>query len=229
MLGPQLSDDAHRLCAAVVGQGAGDDLQRLCHRAVRQVLHPLQRLGALVEVARERHFNSTAARHKTRVEHHVLSHAQRVLNVAVQLVQHILASAAQDDGARLGVLAVVKEGEVLIPNLFHLKQAAPRADVLLLDLVSAAHNGGAARLADARGVGLAESAEGSHAVLYKVVLRKIRQAFLRDDNVGLELEDVHTHLLDGVLLQLQQRAKVVRVHHLHICLALALLVLQRTV
>lgn len=52
--------------------------------------------------------------------------------------QDLLAGPAQDDGARLGLLAVGDEGEVLISDLLHLEQPGAGAHVLLPQLIGAA-------------------------------------------------------------------------------------------
>ena len=60
----------------------------------------------------ERHLDRTAAGHKPRVDHDVARHIHGVLEIALDLVEDVLAGAAQYDRARLGILTVDDEREI---------------------------------------------------------------------------------------------------------------------
>ena len=113
-----------------------------------------------------------------------------VAQVALDLVEHVLGGAAQQDGTRLGRLAVDHPREVLVADLLDLEEAAARADVLLGELRGTVDDGGAARARDAVVVRLAHAAEHGDVGLEQVVLRQVGDALLGDDQVGLELDDL---------------------------------------
>ena len=75
--------------------------------------HALHSLTLRVDRARDGHLCAPAAEQQLRLEHHVPNDLHGVAQVALDLVEHILAAASDEDGARLGILAVLQEGEVL--------------------------------------------------------------------------------------------------------------------
>jgi len=116
-----------------------------------------------------------------------------VAQVALDLVEHVLGRAAQQDGTRLGCLAVDHPGKVLVADLLHLEEAAARADVLLGELGGTVDDGGAARARDAVVVRLAHAADDGDVGLEQVVLRQVGDSLLGDDQVRLELDDLVAH------------------------------------
>ncbi len=69
-----------------------------------------RRVGA--HTNRERHFRGTTAGQQLGFEHNVSCNLHGVLQVALHLVQEVLAASAQQNRARLGFSALLKEGEV---------------------------------------------------------------------------------------------------------------------
>ena len=160
---------------------------------------------------------------------HVPGHAQRVVEVALHFVQDVPRRAAEDDGARLGLLAVDEEGEVLLAQLLHLEQTGTGADVLLLELLDAVYDGGAGGSRDAVVIRLSHPSKRGDARFAEVVRGEVAEALLGDHNVGLERGDLRAHALDPVLLHLEQHRPVLLLGDLDVGLVLTLLVLEGAV
>lgn len=95
------------------------------------------------------------------------------MEVALDLVEHVLRRTPEENRAGLGVLALGEEGEVLVANLLDLEEAALRADVGLLDVLDAVDDGGARGAGDAVVVRLSDATESRDVGLDEVMLRKI--------------------------------------------------------
>lgn len=173
VLGPQVRQHPHGAAARVLDQRPGDNLEGLGHGAVRPLRHALDALGLLLQPHRHGHLGRAAAGRQPRVEDDVARHAHGVVQVALDLVEHVLGGPAEEDGAGLGVIALGQEGEVLVADLLDLEEAALRADVGLLELLDAVDDGGARGAGDTVVVRLADAAEGGDVGLDEVVLRKV--------------------------------------------------------
>ena len=112
------------------------------------------RLG--VQVPRDLHLYGSAAGDEPRVLVDVPGDVERVLQVPLDLVEDVLGGAPQEDGARLGVLATLDEGEVLVADLADLEEAAAGADVGVGDLLGAVDDGGTAGARHPQVVGLSQ-------------------------------------------------------------------------
>ena len=64
----------------------------------------------------------------------IQAHTARMRGDSPDLVEDVLGRATQQDGARLGLLAVDQEGVELVADLEHLKQARTRPDVRVPNL-----------------------------------------------------------------------------------------------
>ena len=134
MLRAELGEHAHDVRATVLRKGARDHLHRARDRLHRPLSHALRLVGRLHQGLRNRHLGRTASRKQARFEHDVADDLHRILKIALDLVQHVLRATTQQDGARLGVVAFLQEGEVFVAQLAHFKQAAALPDVALEDL-----------------------------------------------------------------------------------------------
>ena len=85
----------------------------------------------------------------------------------------MLDGVAQEDGAGLGFLALLDEGEVLVPGLPDLEEPGPGPDVLLFDLVRPVDDGGSAGPGHPQVVALPQPADGLDAGLFKEVLGQV--------------------------------------------------------
>lgn len=186
MLGPELRHGPDDTDAAVLRQGAGDDLHGLADGHVRTLLDALHLYAGPAKTDRHGHLGGTATGQELGLVHDVPDDLHGVLEVALDLVEDVLGPTAEEDGAGLGILALLEEGEPLLPDLAHLEQAALGAEVGLLDLVGPADDGGAGGAGHPVVVRLAEAAEGRDAGLGEVVLGQVGHALLGHDDVGLE-------------------------------------------
>ena len=186
MLGPELRHGPDDADAAVLRQGAGDDLHGLADGHVRTLLDALHLHAGPAKADRHGHLGGAATGEELGLVHDVPDDLHGVLEVALDLVEDVLGPAAEEDGAGLGILALIEEGEPLLPDLAHLEQAALRADVGFLDLVGPADDGGSGGPGHAVVVRLAEAAEGRDAGLGEVVLGQVGHALLGHNDVRLE-------------------------------------------
>ena len=158
VLRTQLRYDADDLGAAVLRERARDHLQRVCDREHGLLLHALHRLSRLAQVRGDGHLDRTTAGQHEGVVQQVPGHRHGVLQVALDLVQHVLRRAAQQQRARLGLLALRQEAEVLVADLLDLEQAAADADRRLVQVLGAVDDLGTDGARDAVVVRLAQAA-----------------------------------------------------------------------
>mmetsp|Transcript_31604 Transcript_31604/g.60794 ORF Transcript_31604/g.60794 Transcript_31604/m.60794 type:complete len:698 (+) Transcript_31604:198-2291(+) len=229
VLGAQLSQHADDVGAAVLEERARDHLEGGASGAVGVGDSGLDALRIVGEVVRQRHLRRASAGQEPRVEVDGAQRVHRIAEVALHLVEHVLARPTQHDRARLWLLAVDEKGEKLVAHLRNLKQAAARANVLWLDLGDAVDDGGAARARDTVVVRLAHAADARNVGLDEVVLREVGDALLSDDDVDAGGNDVAAHLLDRLFFDPQQLLPRLVVGHLDRGGALVLLVLKRAV
>ena len=107
------------------------------------------------------------------MKHDVAGDAHGVLEVALNLIENILGRTTEQNSAGLGVLALGEVGEVFVADLLNLEQAAPRADIGVLEILDPVDDGGAGGAGYSVVIGLADTAEGADVVLEEVVLGKI--------------------------------------------------------
>ena len=100
----------------------------------------------------------------------------------------------------------------LISQLPDLEQAAASAQITLLDLVRPAHNSRTTRPRHPVIIRLPQPPERSNARLREEVLREVRHALLRNDNVRLERDDLGAHVLDVLLLHAEHGVPVLHKH-----------------
>ncbi|GIX61835.1 S-layer protein, putative [Babesia caballi] len=225
----QLRDDAHGVGAAVLRQRLGNHLERLRRSAIGPALEP----GLAVELGRQPagdlDLRGAPAGQQLALEHDVAAHVDGVLQVALDLVEHVLGRPAKHDGAGLGVRAVDEVRVVLVADFPDLEEAALGADVARQQLFGAVYDCGARHAGQPVGVRLADAPDAADAGLGQEVLRQVRDALLGDDDVAARLDDVLAHVVDLRLLLLQQLGPPRLVGDVDDGLRLALFVLQRAV
>ena len=140
VLGAQSRERADDVGAAVLNERARNDLEGARERTKRPLMDVRDRLGLVLEQLGDLHLAGAAARHQERLEHDVARHIHGVLEVALDLVEHVLARAAQYDRARLRVGALLDECVVLLADLAYVEEARASADVVLADLVRSTHD-----------------------------------------------------------------------------------------
>mmetsp|Transcript_76262 Transcript_76262/g.123249 ORF Transcript_76262/g.123249 Transcript_76262/m.123249 type:complete len:388 (+) Transcript_76262:451-1614(+) len=229
MARPQVSHHPHHVGAAVVRQTARDDLQSLRHRAVGVLAAALDGLGLLFQARGQLHLGGATAWQEPGLHDDVASHVEGVLEVALDLVEHVPGGAPQEHRAGLGILALRQEGEVLLPELLDLEHAALGAHHALGELLRAIANVSTCHTSNAVVVSLADAADAGDTALEQEVLGQVGDALLRDHQVRLHLQDIFTDLLHLLFLLHEQLLPVRLLGDLDVCLALSLLVLQGAV
>mmetsp|Transcript_26210 Transcript_26210/g.73547 ORF Transcript_26210/g.73547 Transcript_26210/m.73547 type:complete len:209 (+) Transcript_26210:330-956(+) len=204
MPGPQVCHNTHDIGAAIVRQAAGNDLKSIRNRAIGVLPRSRDSLGLLLQPGGQFHLCGTAAREHAGLQQDVPRHAEGVLQVALHLVEHIPGRTTQDHRARLRVLALSHEGEILVADLLDLEEATLSADHGLYELLSAVANMRTCDPRDAIVVCLSDTPNHRDVGLQKEVLRQVRNTLLGDDHVGLHPDDIIANLLHLVLLLLQQ-------------------------
>merc|ERR1711990_81788 len=212
--------------ATVLCKSSWDNLQTRGDSLVRPLDNTFQGLCLLSEQVSHFHLCGTSARHQCRLLVQVPCHIQSILQVPLHLVQDVLASPAEKDGASFWVLALLNEGEVLVSNLPDLKETSPSSNVLLSDLICPVDDCRPAGASNPQVVRLSQSPDRRDACFVEEVLSQVRDALLGDHQVWLEGGDLVTDLLDVCLLLLQDLAEVTLVHDLNVGLGLSFLVLK---
>lgn len=128
----------------------------------------------------DRHLGRATTGRKSRVEEHVPRHGHRIGEVPVDLVQDVLGRPAEEDRARLGLLALGEEGEVLVADLLDVEQPALGADVRLAQVLDPVDDRSADGARDPVVVRFAHAADGRDVRLVEEVLGVI---FARSCNV----------------------------------------------
>jgi hypothetical protein len=186
-------------------------------------------IGLFIEPTRYLHLDGSSARDQPGIAEDVLGDTQTVMQVSLHLIEHILGSSPQQNGAGSGCITVQEVREIVIAQLPNFKELALRADVTLLDLLRPVHDLGARHPRDSDVVGFADTPDAGDVALEQEVLGQVGDSLFGDDHVGLPLQDEVAH--DGDLLHLLGEG----VRHgvfgleLHVGLALALLVLEGAV
>mmetsp|Transcript_3485 Transcript_3485/g.12225 ORF Transcript_3485/g.12225 Transcript_3485/m.12225 type:complete len:490 (+) Transcript_3485:1839-3308(+) len=229
MLGTQLCQGSDDVRSAVLGQRPWNDLQGLPDREVGQGLRALDRTSLVIECLCDGHLDSSTTWYEPWILDDVPGHPHGVVEVPLDLVEDVLAGATEDHRAGLWVLAVHDKGEVFVSNLLHFEEPRSRANVALLDFGSPVDDGSTGGPRDTVVVRLPEAADGSHPGPGQVNRGEVAQALLRHHEVRLELDNVLAHLLDPLLLGLQERGPVLLFGNLHVGLVLSLLVLHGAV
>lgn len=170
---PQLSQYTNGVASAVLYERTRNDLHRVRDRTVRPALDASHATRLRVQTDADSHLRRAAARCKRGVKEDVARDRHRVREVAVDLVQDVLGRAAEEDRARLRLLALGEEREVLVPDLLDVEEAALGADVRLAQVLDAVHDRRADCARDTVVVRLAHAPDRGHVCLVQEVLRVV--------------------------------------------------------
>ena len=226
VLHTQLGDNADGLGTTVLRESAGNDLESLGSGLEGQLLGTGDVLGGLGKGARESHLSGTTTGENAGVKHDVAHDSHGVLEVTVNLLEHILGGTAEEDGAGLRVLAADDVSEVLITDLLHLEETAASTDIGLLEVAGVVDDSSANGTSDTVVIGLTDTAEHGDVGLAEVVRGKLRDTLLSEDEVGLESNDSVTELLNVLFFLLEDDVPVLFLGDLDVGHRLTLLVLK---
>ena len=114
---PKLGQDADRVPSTVLNERSGNDLHGVCDGSERPALNACDRPCLCMKPNADRHLCRPSAGCEGRVEEDVACDGHGVREVAVDLIENVLGRSAEEDGARLGILTLGEEREVLVTDL----------------------------------------------------------------------------------------------------------------
>lgn len=227
MFRAELSERTDNISTAVLCEGAWNDFEGTGEGLVGPLVDTFDGLCLLQQSAGELHLKSAATGAQARVHNDIAGDTEGVMQVALNLVEDVLAGTSKQDRASLGVLTLSHEGEVVVANFLDLEEATLGADVTLLDLLRAVNNGRTRAASHSVVVSLTQTAEDSAvALLEQVVLSSVRDTLFGDDNIGSVLQDSSAHSLDLDLLHGESLLEVGGISELHGGHGFTLLVLE---
>src|SRR5581483_4930622 len=185
----QVDEHVDRVEARVLGERAGDDLQRVREGFDGELAAAADAGRVLAQLEGELDLGSAAARDDLAVLDRDRDDADRVFERALDLVHDVLGAAAQEHAHGARVLALGDEGHLVVADLALLHEARV-AKVLLAEVVEVAHDRGAGRLLELLHVALLDAAHGVDASLREEVLREVVDALLDEDDVRAGLDDL---------------------------------------
>lgn len=208
VLDAQLVEDVGGVEARVVAQLARDHLERLRERLDHRLLLVGDVLvGELVQVGGDLHLAGAAAADDQVVLDGALDDHDGVVQGALDFGDELLGAAAQDQGAGLGLGAVLEEVEALAADLA-LVEGPAHAEVVGLDVGAGGLDGGAGGLDDAVHVLGGDAAGAEDVAVGEVLGGEVADGLLGQDDLGaggvqgLELlvDDLPLGVDDGLVL-----------------------------
>lgn len=184
MLDAELVENIGGVEAGVVAELTGNDLEGLGEGLDDGLLLVGNvAIGEAVQVGGHLHLDGTAAADNGLVANGALDDHDGVVQGALDLGDELLGAAAQDERARLGRRAVLKEVEALAADLALLKGAAG-AQVLGQDVGAGALDGGARGLDDALHILRGDTAGAEDVAVGKVLGGQIADGQLGQHHLG---------------------------------------------
>src|SRR2546422_295264 len=171
------------------------------------------------------HCTRTAARDDLTVLDRDRDDARRVLEGPLELVDHVLRAAAQENRDRLRVLASRHERHLVVANLL-LVDLLGEAQVVLRQLVELRHDLATGRLRELLHVRFLDPAHCVDLLLRQVVLREVVDALLAEDHGRAALPHDLDHALQHRLFLVQKGLELGRVRDLDLRVDLGLLDLE---
>ena len=224
----ELHEHVDRVETRVLGERAGDDLERRGERLDRELGPPADGRRVVLEPERELGLGRTAARNELAVLDDDRDDPDRVLEGAVQLVDHVLGTAAHEDRDRLRVLAARDVGHLLAGELPLLDEArAP--EFLGRDRVDRRDERGTRGPGELLHVRLLDPAQGEDAGLREVVLGDVVDPLLAEENGRAGLDDLIDDRADHPLLFVEEGLELVGARDVDLGVDLGLLELDRGV
>ena len=92
-------------------------------------------------------------------------HSHSILQVTLNLIKDILGGTSQKNGTGLGILALGKEGKVLITDELNVEETTSGTDVSLTDILNSVDNGSTGSSGNSVVVTLSDSSQGSNITL----------------------------------------------------------------
>src|SRR5712692_9220814 len=221
----QLDQDVDRVQARVFGEGPWDDLDGVRERFDGHLLAPADGRREVAQGQGNLHRARTAAGDDLAVLDRDRDDARRVLEGPLELVDHVLGAAAQEDRDGLRVLAARHERHLVVADLL-LVHLLREAEVVLRQLVEIRHDLAAGRLRELLHVRLLDPAHRVDLRLREVVLRLVVDALLAEDHVRAALPHDLDHALQHRLFLVEEGLELGRVRDFDLRVDLRLLDLE---
>src|SRR5881296_2274956 len=221
----QLDQDVDRVQACVLREGPWDDLDGVRERLDGDLLAPANGRREVAEGQGNLHRTRTAARDDLAVLDRDRDDARRVLERPLELIDHMLRAAAQEDRDRFRVLAARHERHLVIADLFLIGELG-EAQVVLRQLVKLRHDLAAGRFRELLHVRLLDAAYCIDFLLREVVLREIVDALLAEDHGRAAFPHDLDHALQHRLFLVEEGLELGRVRDLDLRVDLGLLDLE---
>src|SRR5881628_3522235 len=221
----QLDQDVDRVQACVLREGPRDDLDGVRERLDGDLLAPTHGRCEVSKGQGNLHCTRTAARDDLTVLDRDRDDARRVLEGPLELVDHVLRAAAQENRDRLRVLASRHERHLVVANLL-LVDLLGEAQVVLRQLVELRHDLATGRLRELLHVRFLDPAHCVDLLLRQVVLREVVDALLAEDHGRAALPHDLDHALQHRLFLVQKGLELGRVRDLDLRVDLGLLDLE---
>ena len=208
MLAAQSHKGINLVQPGILGQGLGYDLHGVGEGLNGQLLATAHGCGILPQTQGQLYLGGTAAWNQQLVLDDNAYNPQGVFHGPVQLIDHVLGSAAEDNGHGLGVLALFDEGHLLVADLSLLNEAC-LPQVFCRQVVDAGDNPSACGTRQLLHVALLDAANCVDAGLGQEVLGQVIDAFLTEDDVSAGLDDGVYHALEHGLFLVQESLQLI--------------------
>mmetsp|Transcript_1258 Transcript_1258/g.1854 ORF Transcript_1258/g.1854 Transcript_1258/m.1854 type:complete len:496 (-) Transcript_1258:108-1595(-) len=201
----QSRDQLSGVLGGVDGEGLGKDEQGVGEFANGQLFLGSEVGGEGLEMNGEGCLDTAATRNDRVAFEDTLDHAERIVNGAVHLIQHVVIGAAEEEGDCLGGFAPTDHSDGVIRNalLEDLRRRAKACGVeglVTLHIRQRDNNRGTGGTSNALEVILFHAADGQDAGLNKVLEGHIINTLRGEDHIGTGCEDLLDPLLSNIQL-----------------------------
>src|SRR5947209_8124420 len=190
--------------------GPRDDFERARERLDCELLSPADGRGVALEGERELDLRGSAARDRLAVLDRRGHDSKRIVQDPLDLVDHVLGAAPDQDGDRPCVLAARDERHVVRADL-SLFDEVRTAQFLRREVVEVRDDPRTGRLRELLHVALLHPANRVDAFLGEEVLGDVVDPFLTQDDVGTGRLDLIDHRPQGLLLFIEEHLKLRRI------------------
>src|SRR5437867_2415809 len=208
--GAKFDQDIDRVEARILAERPRDDFERARERLDCKLLSPADGRGVALEGERKLNLGGTAARDRLAVLDRRGDDSERIVQDPLDLVDHVLRAAPDEDGDRPGLLAARDERHVVRADL-SLFDEVRTAQLLRRQVVEVRHDPRARRLRELLHVALLHPPDRVDAFLGQEVLGDVVDPFLTEDDVRAGRLDLLDHGPQGLLLFIEEHLKLRRI------------------
>src|SRR5881397_1908369 len=223
--GPKFDQHIDRVEARILAERPRDDFERARERLDGELLSPTDGRGITLEGERKLNLCGTAARDRLAVLDRRGDDSERIVQDPLDLVDHVLRAAPDEDGDRPGLLAARDERHVVRADL-SLFDEVRTAQLLRRQVVQVRDDPRAGRLRELLHVALLHPADRVDAFLGEEVLGDVVDPLLTEDDVRAGRLDLLDHGPQGLLLFIEEHLELRRIADADLLVHLGLLDLE---